>query len=384
MMKTVWKHIVLLLILLTACGREPLPQPAVPVPSDIPIEFRAPQTKGSDELSTLARLATQKFGVCAWYTPEGETFGTGSVPYIKNHRFGCTDVPSYTTWCGVTAGGEADPVYYPLDGSLSYFCYAPYRDVVNETSDVELIYEPDSEITSHLTNYLEGSPLICFTPKATTIGQIDFLVAIPVLDARRGGSDITLDFRRHVTTKIEFWVKYSGSVDDETEGVIVTQIVIRDVISSEYLYFTENDRVLGHQWCSTISPVDGSATMPKASYSLTANNNALITSAAWLDSSTAKFVNETNNGITYMLPQVIPSGAYLDVTYQVKNKASGSVLDENTVSIPLEGTVDWPIGKVVKYTITIGVPPRNDVDITATIEEWLDSYNIHSEQELMY
>ncbi len=384
MMKMTWKHIVSLLILLTACGKEQ--QPAVPVPSDVPIEFVAPQTKGSDELSTLMRLATQKFGVSAWYTPEGETFGTGSISYIENHRFGTLSTSDYehATWCGITDAGVANPVYYPLDGSLSYFCYAPYREDVTNASDVHVIPSPAPAITTHLSNYLPGSPLICFTPKASTVSQIDFLVATPVLDARRGGGAVALDFTKHVTTKIEFWAKYAGSVDVETEGVIVTRIVIRDVISSEYLYFTESNGVLGREWCSTISPVDGTSTMPKASYTLSIDNNALITSAAWLDSSTAKYVNATNNGITYLLPQIIPSGAYLDLTYQVKNRNTGSVLDENTVSIPLNGTVEWPIGKVVKYTITIGVPPRSDVVITATLEDWVDSYNIHSEQELMY
>ena len=154
MMKMTWKHIVpLLILLLTACGKER--QAAVPVPSDVPIEFRAPQTKGSDELSTLMRLASQKFSVSAWYTPEGETFGIGSTRYLKNHCFGTLSTSDYehATWCGVTSGGEADPVYYPLDGSLSYFCYAPYRDnvEVGEGSDVQFIYNPSSSITSPIT-----------------------------------------------------------------------------------------------------------------------------------------------------------------------------------------------------------------------------------------
>lgn len=376
------------MLLLGACRKDPAPQP-MPVASDVPIEFSSPQTKGSDELSTLARLATQKFGVCAWYTPEGETFGgTGSVPYILNHRFGCTDVPSYTTWCGVTAGGAANPVYYPLDGTLSYFCYAPFRESVTDASDVYFIPNPDPAITTQLANYMPGSPLIRFTPTTSTASQIDFIVAPPVLDIHRGDGAVELDFTKHVTTKIEFWCKYAGTLDAESEGVVITRLVISNVISSEYLYYTENAGNIGLEWCSNISPdpdpEEETPTMPKASYTLSTINNSLITSDAWLDVSTPKFVNETNNGIIYMLPQTLPLAASLDVTYQVRIKSTGAVLDENTVSIPLAGTADWPLGKVVKYTITIGVAARKDVELDAEILRWSNARNKHSEQELMY
>ena len=207
-----------------------------------------------------------------------------------------------------------------------------------------------------------------------------------MLNTRRGGEAVPLDFRKHVTTKIEFWAKYAGSVDVGTEGVIISRIVLRDVISSEYLYFTENNGTLGREWCSTISPVDGTSEMPKATYTLSTDNNSLITSDAWLDNSTAKYVNATNNGITYLLPQVIPAGAFLDVTYQVKSISSGSVLDENTVSIPLDGDgmVNWPLGKVVRYTFTVGVAPRKNVTLSTEIVVWENAHNNHTAQELMY
>lgn len=362
----------------------------LPAASSEPIVFNAKtgvETKGKDELKSLVRLASQKFGVCAWYNPEGAVFGsTGSIPYIKNRRFGCTDIPAYTAWGGVKANGVADPVYYPLDGSLSYFCYAPYREHVGETSDVtdvKIIYEPDSQITSQLTNYLNGSPLICFTPDISTASQIDFLAATPVLKANRGSGAIELDFTQHLTTKIEFWAKYSGSVDVSSEVVVITRIDIRDVIGSEYLYFTEHNGVFGHEWCSTISPVNGTSTMPKATYTLSMDNNSLIVDNAGLESSTAKQVNATSNGITYLLPQIIPEGAYLDVTYQVKN-TSGAVLDESTIPIALEGTADWPLGKIVRYTLTLSVKPRKEVTLSTSIIEWIEAGNVHSEQELLY
>jgi len=370
---------------LAACRKESPSGLTKPQASDEAIAFSAgtPRTKGAPQLSTLERLAAQHFSVNAWYTRDGDTFGTTSLSYIRNHRFGCTDIPSYTSWRGVTSGGMADPVYYPLDGSLSFFCYAPYRADVSGTSDVHFDYEPAQTVTDQLTNYMDGSPLICFTPSASPSSQIDFIAATPVLDVVRGGGPVPLDFTNHLTTDIQFWCKYAGSLN-ENEGVMISQMVIRDVISSEYLYFTESAGMLGFSWCSTVSPEDGGAVMPVSSYSLSTVASDLITENPYLSSSEAKHVNNTINGRLYLLPQTLPAGAFLDLTYVVKNTASGGTLDENTVSIPLSGTAAWPMGKTVKYTITIGVAERKDVTLSASIVDWADAGNSHTDQELLY
>lgn len=370
---------------LAACRKESPSGLTKPQASDDAIAFSAgtPRTKGGPQLSTLERLAAQHFSVNAWYTRDGDTFGTASLSYIRNHRFGCTDIPSYTSWRGVTSGGNDDPVYYPLDGSLSFFCYAPYRADVSGTSDVHFDYEPAQTVTDQLTNYMDGSPLICFTPSASPSSQIDFIAATPVLDVVRGGGPVPLDFTKHLTTDIQFWCKYAGALN-ENEGVMISQIVIRDVISSEYLYFTESAGTLGFSWCSTVSPEDGGAVMPVSSYSLSTVTSDLITENPYLSSSEAKYVNNTINGRLYLLPQTLPAGACLDLTYVVKNTASGGTLDENTVSIPLSGTAAWPMGKTVKYTITIGVAERKDVTLSASIVDWADAGNSHTDQELLY
>ena len=370
---------------LAACRKESPSGLTKPQASDEAIAFSAgtPWTKGAPQLSTLERLAAQHFSVNAWYTPDGDTFGTASLSYIRNHRFGCTDIPSYTSWRGITSGGMADPVYYPLDGSLSFFCYAPYRADVSGTSDVHFDYEPAQTVTDQLTNYMDGSPLICFTPSASPSSQIDFIAATPVLDVVRSGGPVPLDFTNHLTTDIQFWCKYTGSLN-ENEGVMISQMVIRDVISSEYLYFTESAGMLGFSWCSTVSPEDGGAVMPVSSYSLSTVASDLITENPYLSSSEAKHVNNTINGRLYLLPQTLPAGAFLDLTYVVKNTASGGTLDENTVSIPLSGTAAWPMGKTVKYTITIGVAERKDVTLSTSITDWADAGNSHTDQELLY
>ena len=387
------------LTLLAGCSKPGTPgtSSVLPVASGQPIEFNAgtpgaaasnaPQTKGAPQLSTLERLAAQDFSVSAWYTPDGESYSASSESYIDNHRFGTLDPgPSYTTWRGITrtGGKAADPVYYPLDGTLTFFCYAPYRADISNTSDVCVDYAPDPAVTSQLADYLPGSPLITFTPSATTFNQIDFLMATPLLDVDRTGGAIPLDFTRHLTTNIQFWCKYNGTLD-ASEGVMISKIAITDVIGSEYLYFTEaSDGTLGYSRNSTISPVDGSSVMPLASYEMTSASECLIFDNPFLDDTTPKHINNTINGNVYLLPQTLPATAQLEITYVVKHRVGDAILDENILVFPLAGTPDWPMGKTVKYTIDVDVAARKDLTVTVSIEDWNNSGNTHPEQELMY
>ena len=374
-------------LLLVGCDKH-VPTEIHPVQSSQPVEFNAgAPTKGAPQLTTLERLAAQDFSVSACYTPSGETFGAGSVRYIDNHRFGTLDEgPTYTTWRGITriGGKAADPAYYPLDGTLSFFCYAPYREDISDASDVYLDYEPDPAVTSQLTDYLPGSPLITFTPSANTADQIDFLMATPLLDVERSTAAIPLDFSRHLLTNIQFWCKYTGNMDP-AEGVMISHLAITDVIGSEYLYFTKADNgTLGYDRCSFISPVDGSSDMPLASYEMTSESECLIFDNPYLSDTEPRHINNTINGNVYLLPQTLPATAQLELTYVVKNRTTGSVMDENILVFPLAGTADWPMGKTVKYTITIDVATRKDLDITVGIIDWTPAGNTNPTQELMY
>ena len=349
------------------------------------------ETKGAKPLNALVDLFEQDFSVSAWYTPDGDTFGANSVSYIQNHCFGTLEQRedgdySASVWQGVTpglSGKAADPAYYPLDGSLTFFSYAPYRSDVSGDSDVELIYSPASSITSRMPGYLVGSPLVNFTPSATPSTQIDFVAAAPVLDWRRMGGVVPLDFSEHLTTAVQFHARYSGNMNDD-EGVVISRIIIRDVIGSEYLYFTQSGGSLGYAWSSDISPEDGSSSMPKASYVLEADKAELIQEDAYLVKDASKYLNQQINGRLYLLPQVLPDEAQLEITYVIRNKVSGVNLDENVLVYPLVGTADWPMGKTVKYDITIHVAERKDVSITTEIIDWEDAGNTHPDQELIY
>lgn len=381
-----------------SCQKEKMT--AEPKQTQDPIVFsvQAPQTKGQPQLNTLSMLAMQDFSVSAWYSEEGESFDSSSIPYIINNRFGtmAEAASESSTWQGISRDAERNktpnPVYYPLAGSLSFFCYAPYSEN-DENSAIQIINKPETNITSRLDDYLQGSPLIRFTPYRSSGEQIDFVASDPVLDWKKGNGVVNLDFTKHLTSKIQFHCNYTGVKNDE-EKILITKIQIHNVVGSEYMYFTQKGDQLGHQWCSDISPDDGTENMPLETYVLSTDDGSLDNSA-YLNEGPAensyKYVNNTPQGLMYVLPQAFkdPVGKIqendpqLFITYNIIN--GDQVVEENVLKYDLRGTEAWPIGQTVAYYITLSIKARKELIVNrVVIEDWIDAGNMHNPEEILY
>ena len=400
--------------------------PESPVPSEEPIEFAVGGgTKGQTPITSLAELAKRDFSVSAWYTPEGETFdvpGNTSIKYFENHRFGyLTDDPDHDAfsdaWRGVaahaatTGAAAAAPVYWPLDGSLTFFCFAPYRaDAALDTPPVpdtrDIVLEApvtDAGVIARLPGYLPGSPLIRVTPAASVADQVDFLCAPPILDKSRedGWGLFTLDFSKHRMTQVEFWFAYKGPLQSDPsqtqtfEQARVSSIEIQNVVGSKYMYFTETTPYLtGNTWSDTVSPADpanSTAELPKTTYLLKSTEGGELKTG--LDASLEdienggayRFINDTPAGHLYLLPQTLPAGARLVINYTILNLYAGTRVSEVVTWNLDAGTVTaWPEGKVVRYLITLDLPARGSVGVKTLVIPWEDSGNVHNEQELLY
>ena len=378
-----------------SCQKDNVAEPISPKEA-IVFSARTLETKGQPQLNVLEELALQDFSVSAWYSKNEKSFGEDSKHYISNHRFGTLDtqISASTQWQGIARNSNGDkspdPVYYPLDGSLSFFCYAPYRDK-DEFSDILIKNDPDESITSRLTNYLPNSPLIQFTPEENVANQIDFVVADPVLDWKKEDGDIVLDFTKHLTTNLRFLCKYSGSVNAESERIIIKTIWIQNVIGSEFLYFTKEGDALGHQWSSTVSP-DGTGSMPPRSYVLSIENNSLK-DRTFLSDTDFTYINYETTGQLYLLPQAFPdrtptmdpaSDPQLHITYEIWDNQNNPI-ETNTLKFDLRGTEPWPMGKTLAYEITIGVAERKNLNIIkAVIVDWTNAENNHQQEEILY
>ena len=401
-----------ILILLVACTQLPAPGP---VPSDEPIALGIQEqtTKGQTALTTKAALAQVDFGVSAWYTPQGETFdvpGGSAVKYFENHRFGYVTaaLESETTfpnaWSGVKAHastGEvlANPVWWPLDGTLTFFCYAPYRvdgaqvpapapDTRDIAMEAPLDPTADAAIISRLPSYLIGSPIIRFTPPAAAADQVDFLCAAPLLDKSRkdNAGAFPLDLP-HRLTQIKFGFNYSGVLADPAHHFVqVSSIELRGVVSSKYLYFTETvPYATDCAWSDAVSPTDktnAAEPFPTADYRIDTATGGLLSGPsgdvpARDGGNTNHLTLSTDAGILYLLPQEIPVGAELVINYYT-GEQHGVPLTSDVLTVPLRTATltAWPMGKQVRYLITLNIPNQQFSGLTAQVYDWEDSGNV--------
>ena len=401
-----------ILLLLVACTKVPTGQP---VASDAPITFgvSAAGTKGVEALTTKTALAKVDFGVSAWYSPEGETFdvpGGTAQKYIENHRFGyvSAELESETTfpnaWQGVQSHGTtgavtARPVYWPLDGTLSFFCYAPYRTDVSVApasppDNRDIAQEQpvtDAGIRSRLPGYLIGSPLFRVTPAAAAADQVDFLCAAPLLDrSRKDDAGRFPLYLAHRLTKITFGFNYSGVlVNPERQFVQVSSIEIRGVVGSKYLYFTESvPYETNCAWSDAVSPADMTdlaAALPTADYRIDLATGGLSSGPAGdlpakdVDNTNHKIIS-TDAGVLFLIPQEIPADAELVVTYYI-GEEHGVPLASDVLTVPLRtaNVSAWPMGKQVRYLVTLNIPNQHISGMSAQVYDWEASGNIDNE-----
>ena len=418
-MKKTTVHIFILLLAAVACTREPLdvafvPGGGLPVASDVPVAFAlgGQPTKALAPITTLAALAEQDFSVSAWYSPEGETFDIEhAVKYFGNHRFGyvTSDLAGETTfpnaWQGVAPHGptglvNANSVYWPVDGTLSFFCYAPYRE-----GDADIVLEDpvsDAGVAARLPDYLPGSPLIRVTPPETAASQFDFLASPALLDRSRhdDAGRFPLDFSRHRMTQVEFWFAYKGTLQNDPsqtqtfEQARVSSIEIRNVVGSRYCYFSEApDRTLDCTWSAGVSPADpadAGAELPKTTYRLVSATGGELKTG--LDASLEdieeggnyRFINDTPTGHLFLLPQTLPADAQLVVNYAILNLYAGTRVSEVVTLDLASGLTEWPEGKVVRYLLTLDLPERGVVGVKTQIIRWEDAGIPYYEQEMLY
>ena len=374
-----------------ACGKTlTLEEPSVLAVSDEPIAFAVDgqMTKG-DPVTTLAALAAQQFSVSAWYSPDGQAFSApGNTGYLayKNHRFGYVtdDLAGQTTfpnpWQGVKApeggGVTKDPIYWPFSGTLSFFCYAPYRaDAALETPPVpdhrDIVLEDpvtDAGIVARLPGYLGDSPLIRVTPAASASAQADLLVAPPLLDKSRFyfAGQSQLDFSRHRMVQVEFWFNQKGFVPyAEKVAVRVTGITLTNIIGSKYLYFTKNaQNETGCAWSDAVSPAapaNPGADFPLTNYGITAAAGELVEADLPErngDTNDNHIASQTQKGVLFLLPQTLPAGAQAEVTYAlVDGQGSPVVTGTKTYALVQPTLTAWPEGKRICYKLTLDLTP---------------------------
>lgn len=231
--------IVVLFVLLTACGKNPQ---AVEGPLT-PITFSASvnqgslpgvdthwnegpsydsalgvSTKASGEISTLSALCEGGFGVFASYTGLYH-YSESSVTSDFMHN-------QEVTWNG--SDWEYDPVkYWPneVGGHVSFFAYAPFSDGDPDNGSAGYCIPSFSHAKE------QTDPWIIYRIHTDPAQQVDLLYSLPVLDQTRPepayklpfdfrhalacvGDDISVNIAQDVKTKLDAFVSGSDMYDD--------------------------------------------------------------------------------------------------------------------------------------------------------------------------
>ena len=207
--------------------------------------------------------------------------GSELQPTIKNEQ-----ITKGNTWTSST--------YLPgKTKNMALFAYAPYMDT-------------GIEVTGN-----QGAPQLTYTIAPEVSNQVDLLVAKNV-DVLGNSSSVALDFK-HALTAVKFAI---GTITGFTK---ITKIVISGVKKSGTLSLD------GDNWKLNEST---------ASYTIEKD----------IDLSTSGDITGSSNDLMLLMPQILPSGAKLEVTMT-------NDIGTQTFSTDLNG--EWKKGYTVTYQLSV-------------------------------
>lgn len=303
-------------------------------------------------------------GVFAGYEEEEETFGPSSPAndFIDNVR--------YTRSFITNPFAGADVCYWPFNGKLSFFAYAPFIS---------------STFLQFASDYVSGYPRMSYSPTTSVTDQPDFCIAAPVLDRHSSTEPIPLVFH-HSLSQVVFSANYAGDmppiVSSSTLYVKVDNIRICNVIGKKTVTMSSGtpcfdwqddaecpfeDRV-SYLLDRPINRQLRNEALPKATDPVSDNYMELTT------------LDGVANGVMYLLPQSMDYGeVYLELTYgyyeMVDTKETLRASARTTCPLP---EVTWEPAKTYRYKFTINLAANSIVDPAVAVGTWKDVNNTES------
>ena len=303
-------------------------------------------------------------GVFAGYEEEEETFGPSSPAndFIDNVR--------YTRSFITNPFAGADVCYWPFNGKLSFFAYAPYVS---------------STFLQFASDYVSGYPRMTYSPTTNVTDQPDFCLATPVLDKHSSGEPIPLVFH-HSLSQVVFSANCSGDlppiVSSSPLYVKVDSIKICNVIGKKTVAMSSGTPCFDWQDDAECPDGDRVSYLLDRSISLQLKNEALPKATDPVTDNYMELttVNGVANGVMYLLPQSMDYGeVYLEVTYgcyeMVDTKETLRASAKTTCPLP---AVVWEPTKSYRYRFTINLAANSIVSPSITVETWKDVNNTES------
>lgn len=220
------------------------------------------------------------------------------------------------------AGG---PFYWPAAGKVQFFAYSPGTNVTGYAAAT-------------------GYPSFSYTIQDA---QEDLLTAT-ALDKSKSGNAVALTFR-HILTQINFSAKLEAGFD-----YVISKIEITGVNNDGTYKYTADKGA----WTVT-TPADVVNYTYAGKFDATPDGNGVASFA-------------TGANALLLLPQTLPAGAKINVTYMATATTGNKVKTfDGTKSVDIAGG-SWELGKNIRYVLTL----PNDaeaVSFAPTVDEWVEA-----------
>lgn len=225
--------------------------------------------------------------------------------------------------------------YYPFDGYVSFFAFAPFIQ--------------DKTVCSS-ENYSKGFYSLEYSPPENVTDQVDFCVAKPVLNKTKSAGPVQFQFQ-HVLSSVSFSASYEGELQSGL-SLKVDELILNGLVSRKILQTSDNSPYFF--WSS-----DGSR---DRSYVLMRSNHQLTGMALPLNPASLVLNGDGTDGMLFLLPQKLTGSETLTVKmgwYDGDTKIIGRTL---SLSFP---PGEWTAGEVIKYHLKLQVN-----QFTLSVDDW--------------
>ena len=347
--------------LLLSCSRAEMPEtdrtmhPDLSAPITLGSSFSGSLTKGQPPLDNY-NITTTDIGLFAGFNVPDEpfsdaTFGNGVMSNVKFSR-NATD----EKWHGSTA------CYWPVDGSLSLFAYAPYQ--------ADLQVSP---------SYAGGPLSILFSPSQSSVTyQRDFCVAAPVYNHAKTSDAVSMSFH-HTLCQIFFYASYTGTPLNDCV-LVIDEITLDGVVGTSTITYGAPGSGEIFAWA------DASSQPKDASYTILSNEIECSPTTPIPEYDGTKEESERDiritglNGRLFLIPQTLTEDNSLSITWSFmrRNGSQWQRISQFLTETKLPyaaGAPVWEAGKTVEYHMRLNLGAFAEVSISANVTDWIPSGN---------
>ena len=384
--------------------------------NNIPLTFSsylgktATSRAGATGVQTTSTLATNGFGLFAYYT-DNSSYGTSSTPnFMYNTKVTGTPTDAPTSWTYSPlrywpneTGTDNNGATSEGTDHLTFFAYAPY---VEATATTGAVTDNTVGITALTSNTTAGDPKVSYTVASDPAKSVDLLWGVsntatwdnvtgtaltlteglPYLNLIKPkvGQNIAFNFK-HALSRLGLTVQ--GAFDQKDPGgtlkdakITVAKVEITgENFTAKGVLNLNNTEAGVPKW----ETVDGASTL-----SLTLDNDNLNT--AIKDGGEKKAAEQTATGVTADKQSLlkdntyfmfIPGTATADKPLKVKityytttddpNLATGYTRVENVITKSISATdgLKFEAGKAYTLNLVLGM---TSVKVSATVADWTD------------